>query len=426
MSNHLYINKYVHRKWLLYWVHFWLFIGSASVLVWPLGYNLGPLILSLTGLYLLISRAPTQQSVAWPKLLFGLAVVCWLFGLLAPLIHIFNGTHWHIYAPHAPFILYPFILWIYFKVPHIDGRWLIRGAAISGILGFLYSAWIVFGIGEYRPTLHRSPISYGNTGLLVSAVCFLGLQTTKLKFEQFVLIVAGFAGLGVAFLSGSRGGWLAIPILIASSWMVLRENKLLAWRIPVFLILGIIFGTALIHPNSQVHKRIKIAVANVYDYEHSGNVDTSVGARLAMWEFAASIASERPLLGYGFQGTRDRWKEAIDSGEYTSKIGGSHFHNEMIQFYVNTGLVGLLLVIFIYAFSLRFFYRQARRTGNENNPYAILGLTIVLMYLVFGLTNGVWSNNSNRQIFMFLIMNLSGLAACYAVRDGINNPTSSS
>jgi O-antigen ligase len=246
--------------------------------------------------------------------------------------------------------------------------------------------------------------------VLLAGICLLGLMLARQRYEQVLFALGGMAGWAVSLLSGSRGGWLSILILLWFAWRLLAQTQLAKWRWPLLLLMSGAVATAALHPSSPVHHRVQSAVSDVVNYVQKGDGSTSVGARLAMWQFAASIATEKPLLGFGFQGARDRWQQSIDAGEYTAPIGGRHFHNEMIQTYITTGLVGLMLVLLVYGSGLRLFYQHRQWHGGQHNVFAVTGMLVLLMYLEFGLSNGVWSNNSNRQIFMFLLMALSGLA----------------
>jgi O-antigen ligase len=400
---------------LVFWVHACLFFGAAATLMPSAFFTVGPLVLSIIGLYLLLSGSPDHLSTSQKRPLLYLALACWAFAIGGSLINIINGTHWHIVAPHLPFLFYPLILWVFIKTPHVDGRWLIRGAALGGLIAFCYVAWMHFAHQVPRPTLHRSPISFGNTGILLSAICFLGLYISQTTLERIYLVAGGLAGLGVSVLSGSRGGWLSIVILIIFSWQLLGRTKFRNWRHMILVVSLATIAFGVLYPKSIPHQRLGLAVTQTIDFIQHGDENTPVGARLAMWEFAAKIASEKPILGFGFQGTRERWQHAIDSGEYSSlERAGSHFHNELLQFYFNIGAVGLVLVLLIYLMSISAFYRHRWLSANQYNIYAACGLAVVLMYFVFGLTNGIWSNNSNRQIFMFLVMGLAGLTVSQA------------
>ena len=404
--------------WQQHAVHACIFLGGASALVWPLGYALAPLFLSLLGIFLLINKKPYCLPREDTRLVISVAVACWLFGAASSIISIVNGTPWHIVAPHLPFFIFPFMVWAFLKTPNINGQWLVWGAALGALMGFAYSAYMHFYLGIDRPTLHRSAITYGNTGVLLAGICWLSLLFTQNKLHKWVLFFAGLAGIGVSLLSGSRGGWLSILILMLFMWRIAAQPTLGRWRWPALgLVCAAIVGATL-SPKLPINDRLQQAVHEVSAYFQHGENNTSVGARLAMWEFAASIATEKPILGFGYQGKRDRWQEAIDAGEYTSPIGGGHFHNEMIERYITTGLVGLGLTLLVYAAGFRVFFGQQGPSGRSTNPYATMGVVVLLMYLEFGLSDVVWSVHANRLIFMFLLMSL----VCLAVANKKANP----
>jgi len=400
-------------NWSTHALHACLFLGGVSALVWPLGYALAPLMISLLGLYLLLSSKPYCYPKEDVRVVLGVAAACGLYGLVSTFISIALGTHWHIVGPHLPFLIYPLMAWAFIKTPNINGRWLVWGAATGALLGFTYAAFMHFYLGIDRPSVHRSAITFGNTGVLMAGICWLGMVFSQNKRHQWILLICGAAGIGVSLLSGSRGGWLSIVILMIMMWSLIAKKTLGRWRWPALALVCAAFAAIAISPKLPVNERIQQAVHEVKVFIQDGENNTSVGARLAMWTFAASIAHEKPIWGFGYQGKRDRWQEAIEAGVYTSPIGGGHFHNEMIERYITTGLVGLGLTLLVYAAGFRAFYIYRQGPTTQQNPYALMGFAVLVMYLEFGLSDVIWSVHANRQIFLFLLISLVGLAVAH-------------
>lgn len=403
-------------NWSTHAVNACLFLGGVSALLWPLGYVLAPLLLSLLGLFFLLSSKPYCYPKQDVRMMLSVAAACGFYGLASTLISIAHGTHWLIVGPHLPFLIYPLIAWAFLKTPNINGSWLIWGAALGALLGFAYAAYMHFYLGIYRPSLHHSAITFGNTGVLLAGVCWLGMVSPQNKRHRWVLLICGMAGIGVSLLSGSRGGWLSIVILMIMMWSLIAHRALGRWRWPTLALVCAAFVSIALSPQLPVNKRLHQAAHEVNVFIQDGVNNTSVGARLAMWTFAANIAHEKPIWGFGYQGKRDRWNEAMEAGVYTSPIGGGHFHNEMIERYITTGLVGLGLTLLVYAAGFRVFYSFSKSPLSHKNPYALMGFAVLVMYLEFGLSDVIWSVHANRQVFLFFLMSLVGLTVVHGTQ----------
>lgn len=93
--------------------------------------------------------------------------------------------------------------------------------------------------------------------------------------------------------------------------------------------------------------------------------DVSVLHRISLWHESSKFIFERPITGHGFNATRkigdDHKKiEFVNSNNqlteiYISKIG-SHAHNYALQFWLEFGILGALLIsLFVYKISLKSF-----------------------------------------------------------------------
>src|SRR5690606_37301905 len=113
------------------------------------------------------------------------------------------------------------------------------------------------------------------------------------------LLLAGAVG-GVlgSLLSGSRGGWVGLPLVLlvlyrAYSEFISRRMKLV---LPVVLVVaaGVLYQV----PQLGVQQRVHAAFEDIPLFQQ-GDSDTSLGARFEVWKAASQLALMKPVFGWG-------------------------------------------------------------------------------------------------------------------------------
>lgn len=140
----------------------------------------------------------------------------------------------------------------------------------------------------------------------------------------FVIIAAGF------FLSDGRGGWIAA--LAGFFYLFIRlgfRRQVITFAIGAAIVVGFFYST---QPDFQRQVDMTIFPQRFPNTTGIGGVDN--GARFATWAEEAPKLLDDPILGRGF------YHRGGNSGLWTT---GSH--NFFIQMFLETGLVGGLLVI---------------------------------------------------------------------------------
>jgi putative inorganic carbon (HCO3(-)) transporter len=150
----------------------------------------------------------------------------------------------------------------------------------------------------------------------------------------------------------SRGGYLAalVGVLILG---ILKERKLL-------IILGIFLLTWQTIVPTAVHQRIDMT------QNASGELDTSAQTRVELWKESWQSIKESPVLGKGYATFR--------YGQHAGNLADTH--NLFVKVWVETGIVGLAMVLVLLQQMLSLGYRLFRR-GNDS-LYRGLGLGLLL------------------------------------------------
>jgi O-antigen ligase len=285
------------------------------------------------------------------------------------------------------------------------------GAAIGGIGAGGFAIYQAFVNGASRVTSFDNPIYFGYGALALALVSFCGLvyglHGRTLRRPWLVLFAFGAAGALLALLlSGTRGGWLALPIpVLVFAWAYRRYILGRPRVLMAFLgVLVIFFGTAL--SLDSVWKRVDVAVEETHEYfEMDEYKHTSVGARLEMWYAGWLMFSEHPLLGVGDDSFHPALQSLVDEGRVDGKIlTFRHFHNQFVDHAAKGGLLALLALLTVLLGPTILFWRYMSSDAPLIRASATLGVSFTLTFLVFNFTQGMFSRNIG--VMMYVIVPL--------------------
>ncbi len=158
-----------------------------------------------------------------------------------------------------------------------------------------------------------------------------------------------------------------------------------------------------------LERRLQATVSEAHGYFTSGSAHNSVGGRLEMWRTGLLISLEKPVLGWGSEGYRQRKAELVAAGLADPYVmDHSHAHNEYIDAVVKRGALGLAALLALYLVPLRFFSRAMRRSRHDPvRPYALAGVLLIACYVTFGLTQAFLTHNNGAMTLALLVSALS-------------------
>lgn len=262
---------------------------------------------------------------------------------------------------------------------------------------------ITFWGGRYATTF-VDPNSFGNFTVIFTAFCWFNLDVSVLNTRQahsgktkiwFLYQLIGLmAGLYLVLGSGTRGSWLAIPV-IAMIWFALHYRELnikFLGLISLVAMGGFVF-TLLFFP--QVFERFVSGFTEISRWFHHENLDTSAGIRLSMWHIAWDLYSQRPLLGYGDHGFQDYLNASFINSEATQvakdTIRCCGPHNELLANMLRSGFLGILSIASLFLVPLAFFVRHVRHVNPKVKLAAQLGLVYIVTLIICSLSMEVFN-----------------------------------
>jgi len=240
-----------------------------------------------------------------------------------------------------------------------------------------------------------SAIIFGNTALLMGTISAVGVPYFR-KLGRLYLVIPALAlifGLMASLLSGSRGGWIALPALVlVLLWHFWREGFRRASLIIGMLLIGCI-GLSLSLPQTGVSDRAQEAVVQFDQYvadpvEYGG---TSVGQRLELWRAAWNMFLEKPFFGGGIGHSFNTFlKEGVALGHYhPNSVVQTMPHNVFLDTLAMQGLVGLAGLLGIWGALSVVFTKAVREQDTDIRILGMAGLMLMVGYFMFGLTDSV-------------------------------------
>ncbi len=258
-------------------------------------------------------------------------------------------------------------------------------------------------------------VPFGNFSLLLGFIAFAGCIGPMFagrpdKARVALGLAATAAGIHASILTGTRGGWLALPVLLGLTlWAALRtyRGRVLASRhfIPALGAMLVFVVAAMLLSDTAQH-RIDIAVEQVEAFlDGAGGrdaIDSSTELRLEMWKWGLEVATERPLTGVGLANYDEARRQAVESGRMPATFAGlANLHNELISSLALGGVPTALAVVAFWLLMASFFLR---RIGEHDLFFfATAGLLVVVGTCVFSMTEGLFGTSAGTKALALLL-----------------------
>ena len=219
----------------------------------------------------------------------------------------------------------------------------------------------------------------------------LGLYTRgAVRIGGLVIFVTGVV---ITALSFSRGGYLALAAVVAGLALTHRRR----WLLIALAGVGAA-GLVLVPP---IQHRILIETQNVY-----GN---TVFSRLDLWSAAVRLIQERPLFGAGLSGFQTRSAPFFSHANTTANFIDPH--NILLNFWVETGLLGVIAIAWIFVVGFRISWRGWRQGAPDWRPYHLGVLVALVAVVVHGMVDvPYFKNDLSLEFWSLLAITWAGLA----------------
>ena len=379
------------------------FLFSALALAVTSGYSLGALVLLLASSWLLWKR-PRLHLQRRDYLMLGTLLLYFFIFTANMLYHADPARELDI--PLRALLAVPVLLLLLAYPPRPEAWW--SGVPIGAIGGAALAFWQLIILNLERPQAATSnAIHYGNVSMLLGMLSLSGLIWAREQRHRAawstLLLVGGLAGILGSVVSGSRSGWVALPVcagIIALHYAKKDGKRYIASAAIAIVALGAVTYSM---PDSQIRKRMHAAVEETQNFEHGADLKlSSVGQRLEMWRTALLISRDHLVVGMGRTGYLEAKRVLAAEGKMSNVISDyTNAHNDYLDTLVKRGITGVMALLALFLVPLTLFARALRRGSAAAQPYALAGVVLCTCYIIFGLTTSSLTLNIGIIMLVF-------------------------
>jgi O-antigen ligase len=200
---------------------------------------------------------------------------------------------------------------------------------------------------------------------------------------------------------------------------VLAMARTWTWRIAMIAVISaailIVLNVEAIRPD-----RVTTLMTSLQQIVTGAEVaDRSMDIRLDLYRASLTAFAEAPIFGYGW---RDKMVAIAPylSEQYASQASLPHLHNELLNFAVSGGIVGVAVLLTLLATPL---VLALRSPADSQKEARVLGCFLILVgYIVMGLADTMISYETHTALYVIW----TAILLAYCRDDRFGTPASSS
>ena len=392
------------------WINFWVFLFSVTVLSYSGHGGQSAIVLLLTMLYVFIARRKESINLILhkeEKIFVYLVLVFWLlqlFGILyQPEGYEFANARAQLKSFDYP-IRWLLLLPVFFLLRRylVDWRVMVIGMSIGVFFTVGIATYQVYALGmnrAYGASNHQIPFAelMVVTDLLLWMLMIYAWNKGN-KVISFILLVASLTGFYGSLLSVTRGAWIAYIFMIAI-WMLyifkrgFTDKKYLFSRPVVARLLLAVLVFYVVAQTDQYQTLQSRTVGTLNDLS-DGHINSATGSRMVIYQDSFKVIKQYP---FGIGTDNFLAIEQSNGGEY------SHAHNELINLWIENGIQGVIVLLLLLGYALKVFYKNLKSPNDLVSIYAACGLMLIVSYMIFGLSQAIFSHHQTLIFFIFYL-----------------------
>lgn len=325
-------------------------------------------------------RNPVAQAA---MLLFGILLIAAFFGETPP------GAAFGTLGKYIDLAMIPLFMAVMRQNRNRESA--LDGFLLAMLVTLMLSYLVGFGVLKAQhwmwslsdadnPAIFRHYLTQNTFMALAVFFALLRMREAGDALKRFFW--GGFALLGiinVCFMMLGRTGYVILLVLVSwVAWVTLTrylnaKGKPVGWRhaVAIMLLIGVTTSGAYTF-SSRLHARADLVISELSAWKPGVRSDTSVGDRLEFYYNSLQIIRQHLAGGVGTGGFHSAYEKQI-AGKDLWLV--SNPHNEYLLITVQTGLLGLVLL-------LHLFYKQWRCAPLLDSPFkqdAAKGLVLAMM-----------------------------------------------
>lgn len=304
---------------------------------------------------------------------------------------------------------------IYYLFIHWTGMkdWVFwYGLAAGAICSMGYAIWqaYIVQIGG-RVVGPYYAIGFGDLALVFGFMALAGLRYFYRQSPKFIFVpfIAAAGGVLAAFLSGTLGAMLAVPVLTLLFLIQLGDfSRPWGYRFITLIIIALISVGYYQMAGMPIPERVnsEIKEARIFFDGRESELKGEEAYRLRVWSKALSIYKENPILGVG----KEQYRERVFAA---TSINCPHLHNMFLESLVSYGILGILL-FGVYLFPLYMLVPVIRQTDTAHiKDFAYAGLNLIFGFIMFSITECIFYRNIFISTYIILTAAIFALIKQY-------------
>ncbi len=217
-------------------------------------------------------------------------------------------------------------------------------------------------------------------------------------------MVCGLSGLFTSLLSGTKGGWLSLAMILVMLTGAVTHS--FHWVKRVVIVTGILLITTysvILIPKLPIVDRMMSAFYGAVTWIKTGAVtEGSASIRLESFKAGLIAGSQSPLLGPGQQGAREAVMEAARNGLINEEVVNGQVHdphNDLISIFSKNGIVGIIGILSVQVGVFLTFWRWRNEPQIRIKALSIMGILLVILYFEFGLSISIFGTTIFRTMY---------------------------
>jgi O-antigen ligase len=230
------------------------------------------------------------------------------------------------------------------------------------------------------------------------------------------ILLAAYMGIN----SGGRGGWIAVPPLLAIAILLYPGKKAkLLW----LMFFAVVAVGGILATNKVFYERLTSIFTETHAW-FEGDATAGGSGRLSIMAISWELIKDNPLKGYAHKDYL--WGPAYQMdpsrylrGGFTYEETEAHRyilchtgeHNQYLHELLIGGVFGFVSLVLLLIVPLAVFITRLRGTEGDFYAAAAIGIGFVVAFMVFGLTLGPFSYKVIASFYGFMIAGLASYRA---------------
>jgi len=263
---------------------------------------------------------------------------------------------------------------------------------------------------------------FANISLLFSLISFFTLKDFYLAHKKhiYIPILGTIFALAAWSSTESRGSLIAV-LFILIFILINKElrNKYIINNIKFTIISLFLFSSVFYYSGSMTRINNAYTSTHNYIYDNSSHYwkhKSSIVPRLNLWHASINMINDHMILGVGL----NNYTKSLDSQIKTGKVqpirndrsnytaGMNHAHNQYLDIFAKTGIIGFLTLIYFIGMNYYHFYRNIK--NNEDNTPGFMGALVLVSYASYMMYHTILSHQQSILFLTFTLAILAGLS----------------